>query len=451
MKNKTIFEKLESNVRAYCRSFPTVFVRAKNAVMFDAGGRQYIDFLAGAGALNYGHNNDFIRDRMVAHMQSDGITHALDLHTGAKAAFMEALHGRILKPRGLKYKMQFCGPTGSNAVEAALKIARKVTGRPTVFSFMGGFHGMSLGSLAVTGHKMHRAGAGAPLLTNAVFMPFPHGFMNGFDTLGYMEAVLDDPHSGIETPAAVIYETVQAEGGVIPAPPAWQRRLRQICDRHGILLICDDIQIGCGRCGRFFSFEAAGIVPDIVALSKSISGGGLPMSMVLLKPALDIWQPAEHNGSFRGNQLAFVGGEAALEYRDRINLDARVRAKAAWLGAYLGRRVAPLDRRIAVRGLGLIRGIDLTALQRPDLPGRISALCFKRGLVMELAGRNDQVLKILPPLTIEDDVLEQGCDILARAMEECLARPRGRGADGAAPSKTDCMRAEGRRRVRRKK
>ncbi len=293
-----VFNNYESNVRSYCRNFKDVFYKAKNAVIFDELGREYIDFFAGAGALNYGHNNEYIKDKVIAYLLEDGIIHGLDMHTVAKGEFIEKFIEGVLKPKGLDYKLQFCGPTGTNAVEAALKLARKVKNRTGIFSFMGGFHGMSLGSLSVTGNIQHRKGAGLPL-QNVTFMPYPYGFMKHFDTLDYMESVLNDPNSGIDVPAAVIVETVQAEGGIIVAPTEWLRRLRDLCNRYDILLICDEIQVGCGRTGSFFSFENAEIIPDMVVLSKSIGGYGLPMSLLLLKPELDIWKPGEHNGTFR--------------------------------------------------------------------------------------------------------------------------------------------------------
>src|SRR5436190_7416239 len=307
----SIYERLESDVRSYCRSFPASFTRAKGARLTADDGRTYIDFLAGAGALNYGHNHERIKGAILEYLAADGVIQGLDLHTPAKAAFLETFERLILEPRGLSYKVQFTGPTGTNAVEAAFKLARKATGRTGIFAFAGGYHGHSLGGLAATANRDHRAAAGVPL-DNVTFMPFPFGQTAQIDTLGYLEAVLNDSHSGVELPAAVIVETVQGEGGVCVAPAEWMQRLRRICDDHGILLIVDDIQAGCGRTGPFFSFERAGIVPDLVTVSKSISGYGLPMSLVLMRPELDVWQPAEHTGTFRGNQLAFVAAEAAL-------------------------------------------------------------------------------------------------------------------------------------------
>ena len=416
-----VFERRESNVRSYCRSFPATFARAKGAVVYDADGRPYLDFLAGAGALNYGHNHDGIKAALLEYLAEDGLIQGLDLHTSAKARFLEAFEERILEPRGLDHKVQFTGPTGANAVEAALKVARKVTGRAGVFAFMGGYHGHSLGALAATANRAHRSAAGVAL-DNVTFLPFPHGSMERVDTLGYMDAVLRDSHSGIDLPAAVIVETVQAEGGVVVAPDAWLQGLRAICDAHGILLIVDDVQAGCGRTGPFFSFEPSGIVPDIVTLSKSISGYGLPMSLVLLRPAFDVWEPAEHTGTFRGNQLAFVAATAALAVFDDEKLEARTAANGVLVADFLQAEVCPLDARIGVRGRGLLWGVDLSKI---DATGALSAAvadrCFAAGMLIERVGRDDTVLKLLPPLTITAEELREGLGILTAAIGTELA------------------------------
>ena len=424
MSDTEIFERLESNVRSYCRSFPTVFDKAQGSLMYAADGTRYIDFLAGAGALNYGHNEPSIKRKLIDYLDSDSITHGLDLYTVAKRDFLGAMDRHVLAPNDYVYKMQFCGPTGANAVEAALKIARKATGRTGVFSFMGGYHGMSLGSLSATGNRYHRGGSGIPL-QGVSFMPYPHGFMRTFDSIDYIEAVLEDESSGIDKPAAMIFETIQAEGGVIVADNAWIRRLAGLCKRHDILLICDDVQVGCGRTGPFLSFERAGITPDIVVLSKSISGYGLPLAVVLLTPALDLWMPAEHNGTFRGNQLAFVAGTAALEYWKRENVRAEVERKGEFVQKFLDERIQQINPHIKTRGMGLIWGIDLTDAGDPDA---VVAECFERGLVIESAGRKGRVVKLLPALNIPMELLEEGCVILGDAIQKTMIQ----GATGTA-------------------
>jgi diaminobutyrate-2-oxoglutarate transaminase len=414
-----IFEETESNVRSYCRNFPEIFYRAKGSNIYSELGTKYIDFLAGAGALNYGHNNDYIKDKIIAYLEADAIAHGLDMYTVAKKDFLEKFSEAILRPKNLNYQVQFCGSTGTNAVEAALKLARKTKQRTGIFSFMGAFHGMTLGSLSITGNLSVKSGAFGTS-NNVTFMPYPYGFMETFDTIEYMDSVLRDPNSGVEKPAAIIFETVQAESGVIVAPIEWMQRLRDLCNLHDILLICDDIQVGCGRTGSFFSFERANVVPDIVVLSKSISGYGFPMSILLIKPELDIWEPGEHNGTFRGNQLAFIGAKAAIEYRENHNLEKDVEVRECFLRNFLTEEILPIDRNIKVRGIGMIWGIDFSNFGSASLAKAIASRCFELGLIIERAGRDDTVIKILPPLTIEMSTLQKGCSIIKQALLDCL-------------------------------
>ncbi len=414
-----VFSQYESQVRSYCRSFPVVFNQARGARLIDENGQEYIDFFAGAGSLNLGHNHPQIKSRLIEYLQNDGLLHGLDMFTDAKRNFLSTLHEKVLQPRGYDYKTQFPGPTGTNAVEAALKLARKVKGRTGVFAFQGGFHGMTLGSLAATGNKGNRVGAAQPL-SNINFMPYPHGFNNTFDTIEYIRNVVTDPSSGIEKPAAILLETIQAEGGVVVAEDAWLQRLRQLCDDLDILMIVDDIQVGCGRTGDFFSFESSGIVPDIVTLSKSISGCGLPLAVVLLKPELDIWNPGEHNGTFRGNQLAFIGGAEAIQLWHSENLSALVQQRYQVVKQFMNDHIQPLNSNLEIRGRGLIFGIDFTALEKPELVGEICKECFANGLIIENAGRNGQVLKLLPPLNIPISDLEKGLSIIVAAVKKYI-------------------------------
>jgi len=416
-----IFNERESGVRSYCRSFPATFSSAKGAYLTDADGHSYIDFLAGAGALNYGHNHDIIKSALVDYITHDGLTHGLDMHTVAKQHFLETFDRLILRPRGLDYRVQFTGPTGTNSVEAALKIARNVTGRSGIFSFMGGYHGDSLGSLSATANRAHRAAAGVPL-HDVTFLPFPSGVMNEIDTLTYLRSILLDTHSGIELPAGLIVETIQAEGGINVAPIAWLQELRTICDDHGIILIIDEIQTGCGRTGPFFSFERAGIVPDIVTVSKSISGYGLPMSLTLLKPELDTWQPGEHTGTFRGNQLAFVAATVAMELFESEEISEQVAKHARTVESSL-ELLNAIDKRIEIRGVGMLWGVDTAAIDpNGELAREISQRCFSEGLIVERVGRNDTVLKVLPPLNIDEATLAAGLAILTDATRACLNR-----------------------------
>lgn len=413
---ETIFDEIESNVRSYCRSFPRVFSKSKMCEMYDEDGRRYLDFFSGAGALNYGHNNPYIKQSLMNYLENDGILHALDMFTVAKRSFLDKFNGYVLTPKGYDYKVMFCGPTGTNSVEAAVKLARKVKGRETIFAFSGAFHGMTLGSLSLTSNVELRKGAGIPL-NNVVFMPFPYGFNDSFDTIAYIENVLSDGHSGIEKPAAIIVETIQAEGGVIVAASNWLKRLRDICDKYDILLICDEIQVGCGRTGTFFSFERTDIVPDIITLSKSISGLGLPMSLLLFKSEYDIWNPGEHNGTFRGNQLAFVCATAALDYMYEKDLLNEVKTKEQFMVDFIENKIISSYPLLEIRGKGLIYGIDFCRIPDKDDCFKVARKCFEKGLIIERAGRKDSVLKILPPLVISMTELEEGLSIIKESIE----------------------------------
>lgn len=417
----SLFETTESAVRSYARSFPGIYKGAKGDLLFTEDGGRYIDFLSGAGTLNYGHNPDAIKQELVDYLQNDGLTHGLDLSTSAKAGFLDALRTLILEPRGLDYKVQFTSPSGTNAVEAALKLARLTTGRTNVVAFSGGFHGVSTGALAATGSGYFRQGLEATL-PQVTHIPYPDSPLGQFDSLGLLRRLIEDPSSGVEKPAAVLLETVQGEGGVWIAPIPFLQELRELCDQHGILLVIDDIQAGCGRTGSFFSFERAGIVPDLVTLSKSIGGYGLPMAVLLMKPELDIWKPGQHNGTFRGNQLAFVAATAALRhYWSDDTFVQHVRTKGRLVADFLQRRVAePFGAQ--VRGAGLMYAVDLSTA--PDLDaGAVSRLCFQKGLIIETCGRQDEVLKILPPLTVCQINLQAGLNILVDALTELSQLP----------------------------
>lgn len=410
-----VFEMLESEVRSYCRSFPTVFTRAKGCTLWDAGGEEYLDFFAGAGALNYGHNNEDLKHKLIQYIQDDGVTHSLDMATAAKEHFLEQFQRIILQPRGLSYKIQFPGPTGANSVESALKLARKVTGRTTIIGFTNAFHGMTLGALSVTGNKFKRKGAGIPL-HHTVSMPYDGYMSDQVDTIEYMRNYLEDSGSGVSLPAAIIVETIQGEGGIHVASIEWLRSLEKLCKEKGILLIVDDVQMGCGRTGTFFSFEAAGIKPDIVCLSKSIGGYGLPMALTLIRPELDIWEPGEHNGTFRGNNLAFVTAAEALKYWETNQFSDEILAKGDMLKSRLKDMVAAFPQlKGQVRGRGLMQGI---AFDTPGLAEKICERAFSKGLIMETSGTDSEVAKVMPPLIIDEAELRIGLDLLHASIKE---------------------------------
>ncbi len=415
----TDFTRLESDVRSYSRTFSTVFARASGSTLVDVTGRQYIDFFSGAGALNYGHNHPVMKQRLIDYLASDAIVHGLDMATEAKQSFMETFDRLILSPRGLRYKMQFTGPTGANAVEASMKLARRLTGRHNIVSFTNGFHGVTLGALAATANSYYR-NAGAMPPTGTTFVPYDGYLGKGVDTTQYLDRLLTDGSSGLDHPAAVIVETVQGEGGVNVASEAWLKSLQRVCRQHGVLLVVDDIQAGCGRTGPFFSFEDAGIVPDVVTLSKSLSGFGLPFSLVLMKPELDSWRPGEHNGTFRGHNLAFVTAQVALEeYWQNDDLTRDVRRKGRIVRERL-KAIADADPegRCTVRGRGLMQGLDCGS---GELAERIAGRAFEDGLVIERSGADGQVVKVLCPLTIPDEELLAGLHTLETSAERMFA------------------------------
>jgi diaminobutyrate-2-oxoglutarate transaminase len=412
------YSRLESRVRSYSRAMPRQFSRAEGPWMHDDQGGRYLDFLSGCSTLNYGHNHPVLKQALLDYIAEDGIAHSLDLHTEAKALFLEEFETTILQPRGLRYKAMFTGPTGTNAVEAALKLARKITGRQHVIAFTNGFHGMTLGALACTGNAGKRNGAGIPL-SHVSHEPFDGYFGPDVNTADLLDQRLRDPSSGLDAPAAFLVETVQGEGGLNVASPEWLRRIASIAAEHGALLIVDDIQAGCGRTGGFFSFEEAGIAPDIVTMAKSLSGMGLPFALTLFRPDLDQWEPGEHNGTFRGNCHAFVTAAAALRHFWRSgDFPAEVERRSALLSERLRRIAAAEPERITVKGRGMMQGIDVGS---GDVAAAITATAFEKGLIIETSGAHDEVVKVLAPLNIETGVFAAGLDILEQAVRHVMA------------------------------
>jgi len=414
-----IFTRRESEARSYCRSFETVFTKAKGAEMTAADGTTYIDFLAGCSSLNYGHNDPDMKEALVAHIAGDGIAHGLDMYTQEKARFLEAYEENILKPRGMDYKVMMTGPTGTNAVEAAMKLARKVTGRRNIVAFTNGFHGMTMGALSLTGNAGKRAGAGCGSLCGVTRMPFDGAFGDEMDTLRQMEMMFDNPSSGVDAPAAFIFEPVQGEGGLNAASDEWMQGVARLAKKLGALLIVDDIQSGCGRTGTYFAFESAGIEPDMVTQAKSLSGFGLPFAALLIKREHDIWKPAEHNGTFRGNTHAFVTGRVALEkFWADDTFQNEVQHKSAILTAGL-QAIADAVPGARLKGRGMMQGVDVGS---GELAGDICARAFDNGLIIETSGAEDEVVKVLAPLTIPEETLRKGLDILLDAARNATVQ-----------------------------
>ncbi|TDQ35418.1 diaminobutyrate--2-oxoglutarate transaminase [Aureibacillus halotolerans] len=414
-----ILEENESQVRSYSRSFPTIFKKAKGHTIWDADGNAYIDFFAGAGALNYGHNHDEMKKVLIDYLQNDYISHSLDMGTEARVDFLQTFKKVVLEPRNLDYKVMFPGPTGANTVESALKIARKVTGRELVISFTNAFHGMTIGALSVTANSFKRHGAGMPL-SNTVSMPFDD-YIEDSCSLAYLEKYLEDKGSGVALPAAIILETVQGEGGINAASKEWLQGVEKLCRQYDILLIVDDVQAGCGRTGTFFSFEPSGIKPDVVCLSKSIGGYGLPLALTLIKPEYDQWGPGEHNGTFRGNNLAIVAASKALKtFWSNDTFQKNVQGKSVVISETLQSFAENYpELKAEARGRGFMQGI---ACGVEGIAEKICEEAFSRGVIMETSGPQSEVAKLLPPLTITEEALVQGLNIMEESIKAAIEK-----------------------------
>lgn len=431
----------ESNARSYPRRIPLALKRARGIHVEDVEGRSFIDCLAGAGTLALGHNHPVVIEAIRQVLADELPLHTLDLTTPVKDQFVQDLFATLPQSFARQAKVQFCGPTGTDAVEAALKLARIATGRSTVLAFQGGYHGMSQGALSLMGNLKAKTPLGALLSQGVQFLPYPYDYRCPFGLSGragvranlhYLENLLSDPESGVQQPAAVVVEAVQGEGGVIPADLEWLRGLREITARAGIPLILDEIQSGFARTGRMFAFEHASIVPDVVLLSKAI-GGSLPLSVVVYRDWLDKWQPGAHAGTFRGNQMAMAAGSAVMRYLAEQDLAGH----AAVMGERLAGHLRELQRQYPhlgdIRGRGLMLGVELVdpdgapdALGHPPADGqlasRIQHECLRRGLILELGGRHGAVVRFLPPLIISAEQIDQVADIFARAVVAALAR-----------------------------
>jgi len=412
-------ERYESEVRSYVRSFPTVFEKAQGSYMYNTEGEAYLDFFAGASVVNYGHNHPQIKQAILDYMAADNITHSLDMASVARGDFLEAFNRIILEPRGMNHRIQLPGPTGTNAVESALKIARKAKDRPGIIAFTNAFHGMTLGALSVTGNQFKRDGAGVPL-SYTDSMPFDNYFDGRVDTVDYLDKLLEDGSSGIGAPAAVIVETIQAEGGVNVAGGEWLQKLEALCRRHDMLFIIDDIQTGNGRTGYFFSFEEFGLDPDVVTVSKSISGYGFPLALALVKPEYDIWEPGEHNGTFRGFNPAMIAATRTMElFWQDDRFAAQVRTKGAYLREALEALIAKYpEARGCARGRGMMQAVEFA---HEGLAEKITEKAFGHNLIIETAGANDEVLKLLPPLTTEQADLQKGMELIEQSLVGALS------------------------------
>jgi diaminobutyrate-2-oxoglutarate transaminase len=397
---------MESEVRFYSRLFPAVFAKGSGSYLFSRDGHPYLDFFCGSGSLNYGHSNPVMKQAIIDYLMEDGIINSLDQMTAAKLDFMKRFYEIILQPREFDYKMQFTGPTGTNAVEAAIKLARKFTRREKILFFEHSFHGMTYGSMSISGMKNKTLNK--DYTRHTVELPYAEKDESLAVLRDFLAASKPE-----DKPAAIILETVQAEGGIKVAPAAWVEAVGVIAKEFDILLIIDDIQAGCGRTGTFFSFERMNVEPDIVCLSKSLSGYGFPLSINLIRPGIDCWMPGEHNGTFRGNNLAFVAATRALEYWKDDMFSQDILRKGEFIYDYFS-SINYLEK-IKLKGRGLMRGIETANEEQNTL---LQKTLFKNGILMDTCGYKNNVVKIMPPLTISDEDLIKGLDIIRKSMVE---------------------------------
>ncbi|MCA0757533.1 aspartate aminotransferase family protein [Paenibacillus sp. N4] len=437
-------QRRESNARTYPRKLPIAIAEARGVQVIDADGRAYYDCLAGAGTLALGHNHPVVIEAIKGVLDSGLPLHTLDLTTPVKERFVDELFGALPADFARKARIQFCGPTGADAVEASVKLVKTATGRSGMMSYHGGYHGMSAGALSLTGNLHPKRQIGA-LMPGTHFLPYPYEYRCPFGVGGeqghqigsrYIEHLLDDPESGVLPPAGMIMEMVQGEGGVIPAPDAWAREIRRITASKEIPLIIDEVQAGIGRTGRMFAFEHSGITPDVIVISKAI-GGSLPLSVIVYREELDRWEPGAHAGTFRGNQLAMAAGTATLQYIKEQRLIEHADRMGQRLMQHLEQTRTAVRCIGQVRGKGLMIGAEIVDCEQPtdrlgsypangNLAREIQRQCFERGLILELGGRHGSVVRFLPPLIITDAEIDRVAEIFHEAVLSAERHSLGR-------------------------
>ena len=422
----------ESNARTYPRRLPIAIARAAGSYIEDVDSNVFIDFLTGAGVLALGHNHPEVVEAVERQLRT--LCHGLDFPTPLKDEFVELQLSLLPEDMRGEMKIQFCGPTGANAVDAALKLCKTATGRGEIVAFQGAFHGSTHSAMAVTGLVSQKAPV-ANYMQGVHFFPYPYpyrsaiplsdGLTAGEACLHYFESVLTDPNGGVTRPAAVLMEMIQAEGGVVPAPTQFVQGIRRVTSEQDIPLIVDEIQTGCGRTGTWFAFEQHGIKPDVILASKALGGIGMPIAVIFYNKRLDVWAPGAHTATFRGNQLAFAAGIAAARIIERDRVLEHVRDQSAYT---LG-RLAELEEAYPcigeVRGVGLMLGFEVvdpySEQPNPELALQIQRGALERGLVLELGGRHDCVVRLLPPLNVTRETLDQALEILDSTLASLAA------------------------------
>jgi diaminobutyrate-2-oxoglutarate transaminase len=428
-KSKKLLDKqteLEGGAVSYPRGAPVAFGQAYGATIKDVDGNVFIDFFGGAGVLNVGHCNPDVVEAVKTQVES--LTHSLDFPTQSRIDLVEQM--MLIAPAGLKNssKVLFGGPTGSDAVESSIKLAKQNTRRQNMIAFEGSYHGMTTGALACCSGKKFKENY-LPLAPEVHFTPYAYCYRCvfgmeypdcGIKCADYLEHILKDPHSGVVDPAAIIVEPVQGEGGSIAPPPDFISRVRQLSKDYSILLICDEIQAGLGRTGKMWSCEHSGITPDIMTISKGI-GGGLPLSAIMYNKSLDIWKPGAHIGTFRGNVLAMAAGSAALKFMKEYDLPKH----SAELGKIMLKSMKELEERHyvgEVRGSGLMIGIEFVKNKKTKEPftemaQNVRLECYKHGVLVELGGHYNNVIRFLPPLVLTRELAEKGLNVVSDVIK----------------------------------
>jgi diaminobutyrate-2-oxoglutarate transaminase len=419
-------EQRESSVRTYPRRLSIAVRRGSGSYVEDLDGNVFIDFLNGAGVLPLGHSHPELLAAIS--VQLPVLTHGLDLPTAIKDEFVSTQLSMLPAAMRERTKIEFCGPSGADAVDAALKLCKTATGRGEIISFQGAYHGASHAAMAVTGQTAHRERI-ANMTAGVHFFPYPYALRSPLgddpDVVGQrcvelLESSLRDPLGGIPLPAAVIVEMVQGEGGVIPAPTSFVQGLRRLTRELEIPLIVDEVQTGCGRTGTWFAFEQHGIEPDVIIASKALGGAGMPIAVLMHDERLDAFAPGAHTGTFRGNQLAFAAGVRYVQILQRDGLLDHVRAQGIYALTALERLVTRHAIAGQARGSGLMLGLELvdpvTGEPNPPAAYSVQRTCLENGLILELGGRGDCVVRMLPPLNITRETLDQALDILCHAV-----------------------------------
>lgn len=430
----------ESNARSYPRRIPIAIRQAEGLIVTDVEGKTYFDCLAGAGTLALGHNHPVVIEAIHKVLSNKMPLHTLDFMTPLKDELIDELFQYLPTSFAKRAKIQFCGPAGTDAVEAALKLVKTATGRRSILSFRGAYHGMTHGALGLMGNTAPKESV-TGLMSDVQFLPYPYAYRCPFGlggkrgveaNLHYIERILADPESGIPSPAGLIIEPIQGEGGVIPAPDQWLQGIRQLTQQHQIPLIIDEIQTGIGRTGNRFAFEHADILPDVLVLSKAL-GGSLPLSVIVYNEDFDQWKPGAHAGTFRGNQLAMAAGIATLRYIREQHLEEH----AAKMGERLLKHLRQLQQEVPalgdIRGRGLMIGVEVVNPHLPpdhlgsypasgELARQIQTACLERGLILELGGRHGSVVRFLPPLIVTEEQIDQISAIFADAVLSTIKR-----------------------------